>query len=451
MEAPPPLTVAQRIVAAARAAGADQADAVVVASTEQSVTVRRQEVEKILEAGSRALGLRVIVGGRQAVVSTADLSDAALAETVRSALALAAISEPDEFAGLPEAGAQIRGNENLQLYDEAIEALDPRERIEQARACERAALAFDSRIVNSDGATFETTVAEIALADTNGFAGSYGSTAAVLSVEAMAAEPDGRLRNDYWYSAERQLHRMEEAEEVGRRASARALRQLGAVKSATQVVPVVWEPRMTASLLGTIAGAASGEAFYRRNTFLADREGQPVGSEHFTLLDDASLPGQLNSRPWDGEGIASRPNLLFERGVFREFLFDTYNARRTGRRSTGSAVRGVGGLPSVGTGNLLMKPGSHTPAQMIASVENGLYLTTLMGFGVNLTTGDFSRGAAGIWIRNGELAEPVSEINVSGRLPEMLQAIDLVGDDTTWFGGVAAPTMRMASMTISGV
>ena len=180
MEAPPPLTVAQRIVAAARAAGADQADAVVVASTEQSVTVRRQEVEKILEAGSRALGLRVIVGGRQAVVSTADLSDAALAETVRSALALAAISEPDEFAGLPEAGAQIRGNENLQLYDEAIEALDPRERIERARACERAALAFDSRIVNSDGATFETTVAEIALADTNGFAGSYGSTAAVL-------------------------------------------------------------------------------------------------------------------------------------------------------------------------------------------------------------------------------------------------------------------------------
>ena len=445
-----PIEIAQRLVDKARAAGADQADAVVVAGTENSVQVRMRAVEKLLEAGSRSVGLRAIVGGRQAVVSTADLSEAALDEAVRDVIALAAISEPDEHAGLPDPADQASGQDSLQIYDEAIEALAPGERIERALACEAAALDADPRISNSGGASFSTTVAEVALADSNGFGGSYLSSTAMLGVEVMAAEEDGGLRNDYWCSAARSLHRLEAAEEVGRQAAARTLRQLGAGKCATQVVPVVWEPRMAASLVATIGRAASGEAFYRRSTFLADAEGQAVAGEHVTLVDDATLPARLASMPFDGDGIATRRNPLIDRGVFRGFLFDTYNARRTGRRSTGSAVRDVGTLPSVGTSNLALEAGSSTAAEIIAGVVEGLYLTTLMGFGINLTTGDFSRGAAGLWIRKGELAEPVSEINVSGRLQEMLQSIDMVGDDVEWHGQVAAPTIRMAQLTVSG-
>ena len=442
--------LAEGLVERARSAGADEADAVASVSTESSVTVRMQKVEKIIEAGSRSVGLRVIMGGRQAVVSTSDISDAALDETVARALELALIAEPDEFAGLPEASETAGSGGSLQLYDEAIELVTTQDRIDRAMACEQAALDADERISNSDGASFSTQVSEMALANSNGFSGSYPTSSASLSVEVMAAEPDGRLRNDYWFTSERQLHRLADGAAVGREAAARALRQLGAEKTSTRQVPVVWEATMAAGLLGTVARAADGEAFFRRSTFFADREGEAVASSLVTIVDDATLAGQLGSRPFDGEGIATRRNVLVEDGVFGSFLFDTYNARRTGRSSTGSAVRGVGSLPGVGTGNLVMAAGATSPEALIAEVKEGLYLTTLMGFGTNIVTGDFSRGAAGLWIRDGKLAEPVTEINVSGRLQEMLLAIDAVGDDVQWFGSTAAPTLRMSAMMVSG-
>ncbi|PZC47599.1 MAG: PmbA protein, partial [Chloroflexi bacterium] len=245
-------------------------------------------------------------------------------------------------------------------------------------------------------------------------------------------------------------HRLQDGAAVGREAAARALRQLGAKKVETTEVPVVWEPRIAAGFLGTVAGAADGEALYRRSTFLAGHEGDTVASPLVTIVDDARLPGRLGSRPFDGEGIATRRNTLLQDGVFQTFLFDTYNARRLGRTSTGSAVRDVGSLPGIGTGNLILQPGGRTPEEIIGGVKNGLYITSLMGFGVNLTTGDFSRGAAGLWIRDGQLAEPVSEINVSGNLLDMLASIDAVGLDLQWFGSTAAPTLRMSKLTVSG-
>jgi PmbA protein len=446
-----PLDLAQRVVEKARAAGATQADAVAVASTDSSVTVRLQDVETVQEASSRAVGLRVIVDGCQAVVSSADISDAALNEIVRDALELAAIAEPDEHAGLPDSADQARPpGDSLQLYDEAIEAVSGQDRIDRALACEQSALDADTRISNSGGSSFSTRLAQFALADSNGFAGSYIGTSASLGVEVMAAEDDGRLRNDYWFTAERHLHRLEDAEEVGRAAAARALRQLGARRAKTQTVPVVWEPRMAVSLLGVIGGAADGEALYRHSTFLAGREGEAIASPLLSVVDDPLLPARLGSRPFDGEGIASRRNVLIQDGVFQAFLFDTYNARRLGRASTASAVRDIGSLPGVGTGNLVLQPGETTPDDIVAGVSDGLYLTTLMGFGINMTTGDFSRGAAGIWIRDGQLAEPVTEINVSGNLLKMLASIDAVGSDLQWFGGAAAPTLRMSELTVSG-
>ncbi|MCY3558165.1 MAG: TldD/PmbA family protein [Chloroflexi bacterium] len=445
-----PLELASRILAMAEAAGADQADAVAVSSTNASTTVRLQKLEKVSESTARSVGLRVILGGRQATVSTSDVSDAALNEAVRTAMELAQISEHDPFAGLADPGTQARSEPQLALFDEQIPELDGDHRLQQAMVCEQSALDADARISNSGGATFSTSVSSFALVDTNGFSGTYADTSASMWVEVMAQEEDGQMRNAGWSTSERSLHRLDDAAEVGREAAARALRQLGAAKASTCEVPVVWEPRMAAGLAGIVSGAASGEALYRRATFLAEREQEEIASPLLTIVDDGTLSGRLGSRPFDGEGVATRRNALIESGVFQGFLFDSYNARRLDATSTGSAWRSVGGLPQIGSGNLSIEAGETAPERIIGDVEDGLYLTTLMGFGVNYTTGDFSRGAAGIWIRNGELAEPVQEINVSGNLLEMLERIDAVGSDAQWFGSTSSPTLRMSRMTVSG-
>ena len=446
-----PLEIASRLLELAQAAGAEQADAVAISSTNASTTVRKQQIEKVSESTARSVGLRVILGGRQATVSTSDVSDAALAESVETALALARVSEPDPYAGLADPKEQARNAPQLALFDEQIPDVDGEHRLAQAMACEDAALGADGRIVNSGGATFSTNFSSFALVDSNGFAGTYADTSASMWVEVMAQEEDGQLRNAGWSTSERSLHRLDKPEDVGREAAARALRQLGASKASTCEVPIVWEPRMAAGLAGIVAGAASGEALYRKATFLAERQGSEVASPLLTIVDDATLSNRLGSRPFDGEGVATRRNSLIDQGIFQGFLFDSYNARRLDATSTGSAWRSVGGLPQIGSGNLSIEPGGVSPEAIIAEVEDGLYLTTLMGFGINYTTGDFSRGAAGIWIRNGELAEPVQEINVSGNLLEMFGRIDAVGNDAQWFGATSAPTLRISRMTVSGV
>jgi PmbA protein len=270
-------------------------------------------------------------------------------------------------------------------------------------------------------------------------------------IEAICDDTDGKKRNDYWRSFERALHRLETPEDVGRKAAARAVAKLGARKVATKAVPVVWEAPIAAALLRIVGQAVSGEALYRRSTFLAGLEGQPVASPLFTLADDPLLSGRLGSRPFDGEGVLSRTTPVFAAGVFLAFLFDSYNARRLGRRTTGAAMRGIDSAPSPAPSNLVLTPGDSAPEQLYAGLDEGLFLTDLMGFGVNLTTGDFSRGAQGFWIENGDLAYPVTEINISGNLKDMLAGIDAVGSDVLWRGGIAAPSLRISRMTVSGL
>jgi PmbA protein len=409
------------------------------------------EVEKLIEAGARSVSIRVIREKRTAVCNTSDLTPKALDEMVRTAVELASISEPDEYAGLPatEDLADDHGA-TLQLYDERVESLTVDEMKDIVLRAEQAAFDHDSRISNSEGAEFGAERGELVLANSLGFCGSYPYTAASFVVSVLADDADGKKRSDYWYSAERLLHRLERPEDVGRKAAARAVRKLGATKTATREVPVVWDPPMTSALLRVIAGAASGESLFRRSTFLSDAEGQAVASPLVTVTDDAMLPARLGSKPFDGEGVRTRRNPLLEAGVFRGFLFDSYYARRTGHRTTGSAAR-AGDTISIGSGNLLWEPGTTPAAEIIAGVKDGLYLTGLMGFGVNQTTGDFSRGAEGIWIEDGELTRPVSEINVSGNLKHMLRDIDAVGNDVLWMGGSAAPTIRMSKLTVSGL
>ncbi len=446
------LTLAQDLVERARRNGADQADAFIVSSTESSVRVRRDEVERIIDAGSREASLRVIKGKRTAVCSSADTSPKALDELVRNALELATVSEPDEHAGLPEQTDLALGEHpNLQLYDERIESLSTEEMKDAALRCEQAAFDFDPRVTNSDGAEMGVARSNVALANSLGFGGAYPSTSGMLMVEAICDDAEGKKRNAAWYTVERALHRLEAAEEVGRKAAARAVAKLGARKLETTTMPVVWEAPVVHSLLQLISQAVSGELLYRRSTFLADLQGEQVASPLFSLADDPLLPGRLGSRPFDSEGVSSRTLPVFERGAFRSFLFDTYSARRLGRSTTGAATRSLSSPPAPGPSNFVLTAGETPPEALYEGIEDGLLLTDIMGFGVNLTTGDFSRGAEGLKVENGRIAYPVTEINVSGNLRDMLASIDAVGNDVLWRGRSAAPSLRMSRLTVSGL
>jgi PmbA protein len=444
-------SVASDIVAKARALGADEADAYIRSGVESNVTVRKQEVEKLIDAGSHSVSIRVIKDKRTAVCNTTDFTPRALDEMVRTAVDLAKISEPDEFAGLPakedlatDMGASLR------LYDERIESLTVEEMKDIVMRAEQAAFDFDARITNSEGAEFGAERGEVVLANTLGFCGSFPYTGASFTVSVLADDVEGKHQSGFWFSADRMFHRLDAPEDVGRRAASRTVRKLGGRKITTRQAPVVWEPMMTGALMGIVAGAASGESLFKRSTFLTDFEGKPVASPLVTITDDGTLAGKLGSRPFDGEGVAKRRNVIVDGGVFERFMFDSYYARRTGRRTTGSATR-AGDAIGIGAGNLIFDAGTTPPDDIIASVDDGLYLTDLMGFGVNQTTGDFSRGAAGVWIEHGRLAYPVIEVNVSGNLKDMLRDIDAVGSDLEWRAGGASPTIRIAKMTISGL
>lgn len=442
--------IADHVLALARARGADDAEVMISAGQNFSASVRLGAVERVTEAGTRTLGLRVFKDGRTANRYTADLTPRGLAAFVDRTLDLAAIADPDPAAALPE-WEEAPATPDLQLYDPAIEAMPSDEKIARALRAEQAALDFDPRITNSAGAAFSSTVAELVLHNSRGFRGRYRGTMASLSMQAIADDADGKKRNDHWLSVERHADRMLEPETVGRIAAERTLRHLGARKVATRPVPVVFDPHSAMGLLGLIGNAAGGDLLHRRASFLVDCEGQAVASPLVTITDDPLLPARTGSRPFDDEGVPSRRNPLFVAGVFQGFLFDTYTARQTGRRSTASSRRAAGGPPAVGTTNLVLAPGIHDPTAIIASVDEGLYVTEMIGFGVNLTTGTFSRGAGGLWIEKGRLAFPVAEVNISGTLQQMLAGISMVGTDLTWRGSTAAPTIKIDQMMVSGL
>jgi PmbA protein len=446
------LNLAEDVVQLAKRHGATDADVLISAATEFEVTVRRGDVERLLEAGTRALGLRVFVDGRHAITYTSDFSRPVLNALAQQTADLARITDPDPANGLPDPEEWAeRFSGDLELYDPAVERVPNDAKIDMARRTEAAAFAVDPRITNSDGGTCATDVGARALVNSRGFAGAYRSSVASLQVEVMADDEDGKKRNDSWYTISRFVDQLEAPEAVGRMAAERALTQLGARKVNTREVPVVWENRLAHRLVGIIARAASGEALYRRQTFLMNLEREPVASQLVTVVDDPLIPQRVGSRPFDGEGVTSRLNEIVVNGVFRGFLFDSYTARKTGRRTTGSATRSVTGPPGVGTSNLTLLPGASTFEEIIGSVQDGLFLTNLMGFGVNLTTGDFSQGAAGRWIENGQISYPVTEINVSGNLRAMLQGIEMVGNDLFIRGGTAAPTLLMSKLMVSGL
>jgi PmbA protein len=441
--------VARTLVTRALEAGARAADAVVGESDGLEVGVRLGEVEKLKRARERRAGLRVFVGDSTAIVATADVSPGALAELARDACTLARATAPDPYAGLPDPTDLAAEQPDLDLYDPAVERLEPPEALARARTAEDAARTFAPEITNSEGAEFACGGGQVAYASSLGMAGIYSGSSFSLSAVPVAMR-DGTMQRDAWWTAQRKLGDLEPADEVGREAARRAVRRLGARRVPTCECPVVFEPETAVSLLRILAGAIAGPALYRRSSFLLDRLGEQIASSLVTVVDDAVRPSGLASRPFDGEGVGSRRLTVVEAGVLRSYLLDSYSARRLGLRPTGHAARSAGDAPTVAATNLVLAPGVLPPEAIIASVRRGLYVTELIGFGVNLVTGDYSRGAAGLWIENGELTHAVEEVTIAGNLLEMLKGISMVGSDLRFRGSLAAPTVTIERMTGAG-
>jgi PmbA protein len=404
-------------------------------------------VETLTEAGSKALGVRVFVGKRTASTHTSDFSWPTLRRLVGEAVGMARATGEDPAAGLPDEMVPPE-DVDLALFDPSPQALPAEERIERARRAEAAALETPG-IVNSQGASWGSGEGSVVLANTMGFLGGYRSSSVSLSVVPQA-ERDGRRERDYWYTAGRGLGDLEPPEQVGRTAAERTLRRLGARQVPTGEVPVVFDPETAAEILGTLFSAISGYAVFRNATFLKDRLGEAVASPLLTVVDEGRRVRGLGSRPFDGEGLPTRRNVPVERGVLRHWLCDSYSARRIGARPTGSARRGVSGGPAVGAGNLCFEAGASSPDEIRGGVARGLFVTDLVGFGVNVVTGDYSQGAVGHWIEDGRLTHPVHEVTIAGNLREMLRDVDAVGNDLVFRGSSASPTIRIRRMTVSG-
>ena len=444
----PAADLVSHAIASARAAGAYQADAALSESESFESRVRGSEIDFVKQSRERGLGIRVFYGGRWGLSSastrTQDLSREVIARTAADAVALARATAPDPCAGLPDGG--FAGElPDLELFEPRDRPFEPATRIAAARAMESAAHAVDPRIGDSEGSQVDSSYGSVVYGNSAGFVGSYASARHSLVAESLAKGESG-MQRDAWFSSARRWDGLEPAESVGRRAAERALRRLGARKVPTCEAPVIFDAVTAPSLLRQLAGCASGYAIYRGASFLAGKLGLSVASSGVTIIDDPLLKGGLGSRPFDGEGLPARRNVLVQNGRLASYVLDSYSARKLGLRSTASAAR-FGGAT---TTNLWLEPGAQTPEQLIASTQRGLYVTGLIGQGFNPVTGDYSRGASGMWIENGELAFPVEEITIAGNLGAMLRDIDAIADDLLWLGSTAAPTLRIARMTIAG-
>jgi PmbA protein len=432
----------------AKVLGATAADGFLIEETHFAASVRLGQVDTVTHSREQRLSLRVFSGKASAAASTSDLSRESLERVVEQATALARITAEDPHAGLPDPAELVSEVPDLELVDRSATPLTPEEKIEVARRAEAAALAVDPRISNSEGAEYFDRHARYAYATSHGFARGYETSHFGVTVSPVAAQ-NGEMQRDSWYSTVRHRATLEDPESIGRTAAARALRRLGARKIKTTEVPVIFDPDTAASLIRALAGAASGPSLYRRASFLLDRLGTRIGAPGVTIVDDGLLPRALGSRPFDGEGLATRRTVLVNEGVLESYLLDSYSARKLGMRSTHHAARDGSGV-SVSTTNLTLRPGAASPAELIRSVADGFYVTELIGFGVNGVTGDYSRGASGMWIENGELAYPVEEVTVAGNLLQMFDRMDGIGNDLVLRDRTAAPTVKIGRMVVAG-
>jgi PmbA protein len=442
--------VAQDIVRRAMKGGATAAECVAREGDEFSTLVRLGQVETLKESGSRSIGVRIFFGQRSASTYSSDFSRSGLDRLLNSALELAKITSEDPFGGIPPADqlGQIHGD--LDLYHEDVYSLPGPERIDYARRTEKAALDFDPRIKNSEGGSFDAATGHKVLANSHGFVGEFSRSYCSVAAVPIAQTDEGAMQRDYWFSVARTLKKLDSPEKVGRIAAERTLRRLGARKAKTAKVPVVFDPMVSTSILEHIFEGINGDSVYRGASFLAGKLGQKIAGDNVTIIDDGTIPGGFGTSPFDGEGIPTRRTVVIENGVLKSYLLNTYTARKLGLQTTGNASRGLAGTPGIGPGNYFLQPGPKVPKDLIAGIKEGLYVTEFLGQGVNLVTGDYSRGASGLWISNGELTYPVEEITVAGNLKDLFFNVSEIASDLEFRGSVAAPTIRIDGLIVGG-
>jgi PmbA protein len=440
-----PLSLLGDLVAKAKKAGAEAADAVHFSSTGLSHAQRLGAPERLEREESHDVGLRVLLGKRQAIVSSTDLAPDSLDALVERALAMAKVVPEDPYCGLATAEELATSVPALDILD--TEEPAPEVLIERARACEEAARAV-SGVTNSEGAEASWSRIEIALVTSNGFARGYGRSGHSVGVSVIAGG-GLHMESDYEFASAVYGRELEDAAAVGRRAGERAVQRLGAKKPPTQRLPVVFDPRISNSLLRHLAGAISGPSIARGTSFLKDKLNNQIFPEGITIVDDPHRPHGLASKPFDGEGLANGRMNIVEGGRLTTWILDLSSARQLGMRSTGHAARGTSSPPSPSTSNLYMEPGSATPAELMADIEQGFYVTGMMGMGINGVTGDYSRGASGFRIEKGELTYPISEATVAGNLKQMFMNLT-PANDLVFKYAANAPTLRIDGMTLAG-
>ena len=444
------LKLAAEVVERAKRAGADVAEASARGGSELSTRVRLGKPELVEEAGHHSISLRVIRADRVALTSTSDLSARGIERCVEDALMLAELSEPDPFAGPADPSLLAQPPfPDLDLFDESLFKIDAGRAIEQASIAEQAAFDFDPRIKLSEGATFSRTNSTSAIVLSSGFQASLRGSYAAITVAPVVEDEGGKKRRGHYWSANRHQSALEDPRFVGQEAARRTLAKLNPRKVPTQETAVIFDTDVSRSIIGAFIGCILGGAVWRKSSYLMDREGSLVASPDVTLTDDPLIPRAPGSRPFDGEGLPARKNVVVENGLLKTFLLDSYSARKLGRASTGSAARS-GGSMSASTTNLVMSAGNMSRDELIANTARGLYVTEMMGFGFNAMTSDFSRGAAGFWIEDGQFAFPVSEVTISSTLDAMLKGIDGIANDLKLLTSTASPTFRTAKMTLSG-
>ncbi len=430
--------VVAQALSLARERGATAAEAGVGVSTGLSVTVRLGEVETLEYQRDRSLGVTVYAGHRKGSASTARLTPGAVEETVAKALSIATFTAADEYSGLPDAALMAAELPDLDLFHPW--EIDAPAAIELAQRCEAAGLASDPRIRNSEGASVSTHRKLRVFGNSHGFVGGYPSTSHSVSCVVLG-QSNGDMQRDYWYTAARDWRALEDAEEVGRKAARKAVERLGAGKLSTRKAPVLFAPDLARGLIGHFVGAIGGAAQYRRSSFLLDARGQQVFPEAISLVERPHLRGALGSAPFDSEGVATRERELVVDGVLDGYLLDAYSARKLGLVTTGNAG---------GVHNLVVQGHMLDPKTLLRKLGTGLLVTEMMGQGVNPVTGDYSRGAAGFWVENGEIARPVHEITVAGNLRDMYRAIVALGDDVDCRGAIHCGSLLIGEMTIAG-
>ncbi|HUD88922.1 MAG TPA: TldD/PmbA family protein [Xanthobacteraceae bacterium] len=436
---------AERLVAAARRAGADQADAIAVRSVSLSVDVRDGAVEESQRAEADDLGLRVLVGKKQAVISTNDLNGGDFDGLAERAVAMARVAPEDRFAGLADASLLAREFPALDLLDPDMPGVDVLEH--RAREAEDAGLAV-AGVSKSGGASASAGIGGMVLVTSHGFHGTTLGSRHSIAMSAIAGDGT-RMETDYDYTSTLHAADLEAAAEIGRSAGERAVKRLHPRKVATRRVPVVFDRRIAGSLVGHLASAVNGASIARKTSFLREKLGERIFAPNIDIIDDPLRPRGQRSRPFDSDGVAQSVHKVVEGGVLKTWFLDSATARELDLHTTGHAQRGVSSTPSPGPSNLHLSPGAKSPKELIAEIEDGFYVTDLIGMGVNLVTGDYSRGASGFWIEHGEPTFAVSEVTIAGHLSDMFKSLT-PANDLAFRYGTNAPTLRVEGLTVAG-